>query len=247
MTFLSVLKAIEVHCLKCGLMGTLLFQGDTSGKGEENSGTEDIKAASKGSRSGNRRSRRSEISQSDKYPSEMEAGDGRPQRNNRKFSNGYMPYGGRAPPPWFNQYNMPPHMRFNNMYQGPPPPMRGGRGPRYGYREPEGEYYGGPPGYFMGGRGGRAGGEFYPSNLKPAVFVGDIHEECDEGMFDDLLADRKVRPNRLIWQKNERRTFLVFNTLGLAQDCVRKLKNLHINDEPCRVDLSNMTKRNYYY
>lgn len=227
--------------------------GDTSGKGEENSGAEDAKAASKGSRTRNRRSRRSERSQSDRYPSEMEAGDGRPTRNGRKFNNGYMPYSGRAPPPWFNQYNMPP-MRFNNMYQGPPPPMRGGGGPRYGYRENGGEgYYGGPPGYFVGGGGrggpgGRSGGgEFYPSNLKPAVFVGDLPEDCDEETIDEVLLDRKVRPNRQIWQKNERRIFLVFNTLGLAQECVRKLKNLHINDEACRVDLSNMTKRNYFY
>jgi len=225
--------------------------GDTSGKGEENSGAEDGKPA----RHRNRGSRRSET---DRNLSESEGGGNRGSRG-RRFNGGYPPFNGRAPPPWFDQYMGGPQGRYNGFY--PPPPMRGNR---YGYRDQG--FYGPPPPFFMnrrgGGGGSGAGGgpggpqgsgggrpnEFYPSsNLKPAVFVGDIPEECGEDMFGDVLLDRKVRPERMIWQKNENRTFLVFNSIGSAEDCVRKLKNLYINDEACRVDLSNMTKRNYYF
>ena len=135
---------------------------------------------------------------------------------------------------------MNPYARYDPYY--PPPP-----GGRYGYRNQG--FYGPPPPPPMMGGGRRSGGrpnEFVPASLKPAVFVGDIPEECEEDMFGDVLQDRKVRPTRMIWQRHENRTFLVFDTINGAQDCVRKLKNLFINDEPCRVDLSNMTKRNYF-
>jgi 5-formyltetrahydrofolate cyclo-ligase len=158
----------------------------------------------------------------------------------------------RYPPPWLQPYGAPPPGRYGGYY--PPPPAG-----RYMYRNapasPMDEF--GYPGaeesaYYGPRRGGAMqppppppGGAFYPTR-RPAVYVGDIPKDCGEDMFNDMLVDRKVRPYRLIWQQEENRTFLVFDNLHLAKDCLRKLRNLSINDEPCRVDLSNMTKRTYF-
>jgi len=233
--------------------------GETSGKGEDNSGAEDNGGRPPRRNRNSRRNRRREESNR-RLNSENEersvvdnrgdqrrgGGGGR----NRSYNGGYPPY---DMPPWM--YNMPPpHAGYGNRggFYPPPGQMRS----RYGYRN-QGFFGPMPPPHLMGGggggrRGGPQGGgrgpsEFVPgASMKPAVFVGDIPEECGEEMFGDVLQDRKVRPTRMIWQKNENRTFLVFDSLNGAQDCVRKLKNLYINDEACRVDLSNMTKRNYY-
>jgi 5-formyltetrahydrofolate cyclo-ligase len=152
----------------------------------------------------------------------------------------------RFAPPWLHPYNAPPPPpnRYGGYY---PPPPQGGGG-RYMYRnQPPMDDFGyedtgfyGPP-----GRRNPPPGAFYPTR-RPAVFVGDIPKDCGEDMFNDMLLDRKVKPYRMIWQEDEARTFLVFDNLQLAKDCLRKLRNLSINDEPCRVDLSNMTKRTYF-
>ena len=225
----------------------MLILGETSGKGEENSGAEDGRPPR---RNRNRRNRRSESNRQNSENERSEdnnkgGGGGGGGRGNRRYNGPYPPY---DMPPWMHPYGMPPPGRFNGGGFYPPP---GQMRSRYGYRNPQGYYGPMPPPHLMGGgrRGGPQGGrpnEFVPASMKPAVFVGDIPEECGEEMFGDVLQDRKVRPTRMIWQKNENRTFLVFDSLNGAQDCVRKLKNLFINDEACRVDLSNMTKRNYF-